>query len=322
MCGRSPRTMRCSVSKAIVAGKPIPRKQGTRALGYWEGLWVTEDGVLDARGWMADLPVLYLPHAGEPPLAGRVRCRTADGAEGVHVAKAFYKRVWRLSGLRVIGPTIGWFLATPFKPEIHRRLKHFPIFDCWGTKGAGKTSLLQLFWQLFDVISELLSCTETEFALLTLLSSTTSIPLVFDEFKPWDMRPDQVKRFERMLRRVYQGNVEYRGRPDLRLIPFQLTAPIAVAGEVPVTTQSALVERIVPVSPSPQWLAEQPEARANYADLMTVPLPAFAPLYIQWALQRDIGRNLAKAEQVLQEALGERALPERVRHNVLVVVFG
>jgi hypothetical protein len=129
------------------------------------------------------------------------------------MAKTFYKGVWRLNELSVIGPTLGWFLATPFKPQTHRRFRHFPILDCWGTKGVGKTSLLQLFWQLFGVVSELLSCTETDFALLNLFSSTTSTPLVFDEFKPWDMRPDQVKRFERMLRRAFRGMSNIVGAP-------------------------------------------------------------------------------------------------------------
>jgi hypothetical protein len=138
---------------------------------------------------------------------------------------------------------LGWFFAASFKPLIHHRLQHFPILNCWGTRGAGKTSLLQLFWRLFGVASALLSCTETEFALLTLLASATSIPLVFNEFKPWDMRPEQVRRFERMLRRVYQGEVvEHRGRPDLWIVPFRLTAPIAMAGEVPMATRTESTE--------------------------------------------------------------------------------
>jgi hypothetical protein len=222
----------------------------------------------------------------------------------------------------VIGPTTGWFLAIPFKPQIHRRLGHFPILNCWGTKGAGKTSLLQLFWRAFGVESALLSCTETEFALLSLMTSTTSIPLVFDEFKPWDMRPDQVRRFERMLRRAYQGDIEHRGRPDLRLVPFHLTAPIAVAGEVPVSTQPSLLERIIPVSPSPQWLTEHGEARTAYSELMALLLPAFAPLYIRWALGRDFDQDFAKAERMFNDTFKDRTVPERVRHNLLVVLFG
>jgi ABC-type transport system involved in cytochrome c biogenesis ATPase subunit len=60
----------------------------------------------------------------------------------------------------VIGALIGWFFATPFKAQIHARLNHFPILNVWGTMGAGKTSLLRLFWRLLGVDSELLACTD------------------------------------------------------------------------------------------------------------------------------------------------------------------
>jgi hypothetical protein len=188
------------------------------------------------------------------------------------------------------------------------------VLNCWGTLGGGKTSLLQLFWRLFGVDSPLLSCTETEFALLTLPASTTSIPLVFDEFKPRDMGADAVKRFERLLRCAYTGELEQRGRPDRRLDAYHLIAPVA--------TQPALAERAIAVSPSPQWLAAHAEARDAFRQLMTLPLAAFAGLYIPWTLQRPVEPEIADAEHVLQEVLGAQALLARVGDNLLVIVFG
>jgi hypothetical protein len=67
--------------QAIVAGKHVPQKRGTRALGYCNGLWVADDGVIDASGWTADPPVLYLLHGGESPLAGCLRYREATTAQ-------------------------------------------------------------------------------------------------------------------------------------------------------------------------------------------------------------------------------------------------
>ena len=74
-------------------------------------------------------------------------------------------------------------------------------------KGAGKSSLLDLMWELMGIGGsggKLFSCTETDFVMLKLLSSTTSIPLVFDEYKPFDMPPLRLKALTRMLRRVSQ----------------------------------------------------------------------------------------------------------------------
>jgi hypothetical protein len=77
--------------QAIVAGKQVPRKHGTRALGFRDGIWVGEAGALDAQGWMTDPPVLYLPHGGESTLTGCVRYRTADATSAHDVAKVFYE---------------------------------------------------------------------------------------------------------------------------------------------------------------------------------------------------------------------------------------
>jgi hypothetical protein len=55
---------------------------------------------------------------------------------------------------------------------------------------------------------------------------------------------------------------------------------------------------------------------------MTSPLSAFAPSYIQWTSRRDFAEDFAKAQRVFDDAISPRTLPERVHHNLLVVVFG
>jgi hypothetical protein len=82
--------------QAIMADKQVPRKQGTRALGYQEGLWVTEEGVLGTEGWMTDPPIVYLPHGGESPLAGRLQYRKFDRDTKQEVTTQFYQKLWHL----------------------------------------------------------------------------------------------------------------------------------------------------------------------------------------------------------------------------------
>jgi hypothetical protein len=307
--------------QALVASQKVPSKRGTRTLGLVDNVWVSDEGIFDASGWIADPNLVYLPQSGESPLAGHLRYRVQTPSERLTVAQAFYERVWTLNELTVMGALIGWFFATPFKPQIHARLNHFPILNVWGTMGAGKTSLLRLFWRLFGVDSELLACTDTEFSLLSLLSATSSIPLVFDEFKPYDMKPDQVRRFERILRRVYDGDTEHRGRPDLRLIAYRLMAPVAVAGEVSVARQPAMRERIIPVSPSKTWLPEHEAARQAYGELVKLPLHAFANLFIEWSLRQDFAAHWLSAEKVLDESM-KREMPERIRDGLRVISLG
>jgi hypothetical protein len=150
--------------QAMVAMQKVPSKRGTRTLGLVNGVWVSDEGIFDASGWIEEPELVYLPMSGESPLAGRLRYRVPNPSARVSVAQAVYEQVWKLNELTVIGALIGWFFSTPFKPYIQRQLNHFPILNVWGTMGAGKTSLLRVFWKLFGVDSELLACTDTEFS--------------------------------------------------------------------------------------------------------------------------------------------------------------
>src|SRR5690606_40781998 len=92
------------------------------------------------------------------------------------------------------------------------------------------------------------SATETEFALLKLLSSTRSVPVFIDEYKPYDMQRQRLNTLHRYLRRLYRGEVEERGRPDLKVVSYQLQAPVCVAGEAR-PTEAALPARIITQNP-------------------------------------------------------------------------
>jgi putative DNA primase/helicase len=98
--------------QALVASRTVPTKQGTRTLGLVDGLWVVDDGVLDASGWVANPSLVYLPPSGEWPLAGHLRYRLADVSDRPRIAKAFYTHVWTLNELIVMGALVGWFFAT------------------------------------------------------------------------------------------------------------------------------------------------------------------------------------------------------------------
>jgi hypothetical protein len=76
------------------------------------------------------------------------------------------------------------------------------------------------------------------------------------------------------------------------------------------------------VTPSPTWLAAHPGAKDAYRQLVTLPLSAFAAAYIPWCLQRSVASDLADAEQILEAVIGDHVLPQRVRDNLLVIVFG
>jgi len=302
---------------AMVTSEELPIRRGTKILGRNGDLWVVRDGVLSKDGWVENPELVYIP--SEVEFDHRVQYLTAEDEPAL--IKQVVPQLLMLNEGKVIFPILGWFFATPFVPEIRRRLRHFPLLVIWGTHGGGKSSLLNLLWQLFGVKSELFSSTETAFTFLRLLSGTSTVPIIIDEFKPFNMKEDETRLLIRFLKRLYDGEIEHRGRPDLSLVAYHLQAPTAIAGEVtPIALESAMVERVIQVNLNPDTLtASSPYVRA-FRELQGLKLQAFALPYIQWCLGANLDDLMAEARVLLPAAL--REVPPRVRDNALVMTSG
>jgi len=234
-----------------------------------------------------------------------------------------YASILKLNTLNVMMPVIGWFFASGFKPKFERKVGAFPILSIWGTQGSGKSALLRFMWRLFGYIggleTKLFSCTETDFVLMKLFSGTTSIPIILDEYKPHDMPKNRLMSLHRMLRRSYNGESEFRGRQDQTTVEYNLSAPVAVAGEVGLS-ESALMERIVNVKLSPNDLNE--EARGHHASVVHQDLSPFGTRYVQFVLSTDFDQQYEIAKELTSEWLAGLTTPDRVFNNLVAVTFG
>jgi len=302
---------------AMVTSEELPIRRGTTVLGRNGDLWVVRDGVLSKDGWVENPELVYIP--SEVEFDRRVQYLTAED-ESVLI-KQVVPQLLMLNEGKVIFPVLGWFFATPFVPEIRRRLHHFPLLVLWGTHGGGKSSLLSLLWRVFGLESELFSSTETPFTFLRLFSGTSSIPIIIDEFKPFNMREDESRLLIRFLKRLYDGDIEHRGRPDLSLKAYHLQAPTALAGEVtPIALESAIVERVIQVNLNPDTLTNNPNYVHAFSSLTGLDLGGFALPYIRWCLGAKLDNLMTEARVLLPAAL--REVPSRVQDNVLVMVTG
>ncbi|MBM4362360.1 MAG: hypothetical protein FJ104_06745 [Deltaproteobacteria bacterium] len=223
----------------------------------------------------------------------------------------------------VIIPVLGWFFAAPVKPRFMERVGSFPSIFIWGTQGSGKSSLVSdVFWPLSGIRdSEPYSATETEFALLKILTSTRSIPIFMDEYKPFDIPKHRLNTLHRYLRRLYRGETEERGRPDQTVTSYHLQAPLCVAGETR-PTEAALLERILTANPAKTTLAEREDCRTAFHELKSIELGVFAPRYIQFCLGRDFDADLAVARAAAAKFLADRKVPIRVAENVTAMLLG
>jgi len=302
---------------AMVTSKELPIRKGTTILGRNGDLWVLRDGVLSRDGWVENPELVYIP--SEVEFDRRVHYPSVE--DEIDFASQIIPLLLMLNEGKVIFPILGWFFATPFVPEIRLRLRHFPLLIVWGTHGGGKSSLLSLLWELFGVKSELFSSTETHFTFLRLFSGTSTIPIIIDEFKPFNMRKDEIKLLIRFLKRLYDGEIEHRGKPDLSLVSYHLQAPTAIAGEVtPISLESAIAERVIQVNLKRDTLTANSSYVAAFNELASLDLGGFAFPYIRWCLGTNLDDLMAEARVLLPAEL--REVPPRVKDNALVMTSG
>jgi len=316
----------------LVADCEVPERRGTSNLGYHDSdngpRWIWPNHAISPEGDMEAPDVVYQNNGAS--LGGRLAYSCGELADVRELAAEVIPALLSVNHPSVLLPVLGWFYATPFKPRIARALGHFPILLIWGTQGSGKSSIVrEVFWPLFGIArerTEPYSCTETEFALMKLLSVTNSIPVFLDEFKPRDMGKIRVDRLMRLLRRVYGGEIEERGRMDQTLASYHLQAPIVIAGESPFEGDPAITERTISVSPDKNYIDVSEDARVCFRKLSHMSLPRLAGPFIRWSLDRDVEKDLGTAraitENLLSQAMPGGRLPPRVFDNLLTMVFG
>lgn len=312
----------------LLREKPVPVIVGSKTLGYFESengpRWVFPSGVIDSNGIQKEPDVTYVTSGSS--LDHRVFYEDIEKASFSALAAEVLPKLSEINTHDVTIPMIGWFFATPFKPRIHKQIHHFPLLFVHGTQGSGKTSMLrEVFWPLFGVAlkTDPYSCTETEFALVRLFSSTNSIPVVLDEFKPRDMGKVRVDRINRFLRRLYGGETEERGRADLSITTWDLSAPVCIAGEMG-PEDPAIIERSILVSPNKTNLTQNSSYIKTFHRLRQFSLYQIAIEYLKWSFSRDVKSELEDAHRYTKEllALTGQKVEQRVFDNIMVMLFG
>jgi len=310
----------------LVASRSVPTLRGTKNLGYLNtqkgSRWVTPDGVISDQGKVVDEDLVYVPSGAS--LSSRVSyCPPKDPTVEASAAAVILPALLELNTPEVILPILGWFFSAPIKRRIVKVFGHFPILIIWGTQGSGKSTLvMEVFWPLLGVVSaEPYSATETEFALLKLLSATNSVPVFIDEYKPFDMPRYRRNTLHRYMRRLYTGEVEERGRADQTIVTYRLGAPLCIAGETrPI--EPALVERIITANPDKDELIRNPIHAQAFKRARSINPNLLSAGIIQFLLGRNTDVDLELANQVTDRLLAGREVPFRVRDNIAVMVLG
>jgi len=267
-----------------------------------EDLWQEYDG-----------PVCWLPSQREHP---ELELQPKITKTEIGVLRDL---VPKLNQEGTIWPMIGWYSATCLKPWLEEHKYRFPIMNVAGTKGSGKTTLIQrVFMPLFGQTNpKTFDSGTTRFVTLALLGSANAVPIAFSEF-----RYELVERFIRFILLAYDTGHDPRGRGDQTTVDYPLSAPFTVDGEDLIEDPAAR-ERIIVAQMHPKEVEENSEAYNAFNTLRNKFPKTFGGYYIQKVLAKEaeLEKILAAARNAVFEAFPSK-MPDRVRNNHIVAYFG
>jgi hypothetical protein len=150
---------------------------------------------------------------------------------------------------------IGWITASFYTSLFRKAYTKFPLLHVVGPAGTGKTEMLEGLIRMHFCTRDAAGITagSSLFAVQTMMSSSSSIPLIVDEYKPHTMATVAVEALRGTFRSNYNGqsvakgggnsrNSSYRG---LNLI--KLAAPTVFISEA-METEPAILHRCVLVT--------------------------------------------------------------------------
>ncbi|MBL0061264.1 MAG: hypothetical protein IPP40_07215 [bacterium] len=303
-----------------VISKVSVRKQGTRSIGLHNDIWVVRGSNLNAAGQVDPMQITPYDRSSDS-LHARVKYSALNSAEYSTMVSGFFNNILAVNQPEVMLPILGWFFAVPLKPRIMDLVGSFPALFCYGTQGGGKTSLLELMMSLHGYDDPTVSsCTMKPFPMLKLPSSTNAVPVVLDEYKPYDMRDGQVMDLSRMLRKVYRGEIEDKGNADQTVTHYHLTAPVVLCGESKVK-ESAVLERVL-IAGFTDEIKKNAACQSAFKILKGLDLQAFMTRYIPFCLGEDVNVRLQDAEATAKLALAGKSVAPRIQNNITAMVLG
>lgn len=260
-------------------------------------------------------PIVWLQSRKEHAKTQYTEGATKEALEGT-------KKVFELNVPEAMCPMVGWYTAAIAKVWFEEETRYrFPILAVTGTKGSGKTTLIQrVMLPLFGHVNPIsFDAGTTRFITLSLLGSTNGHPVAFSEF-----RVDAVAQFVRFVLLAYDSGHDARGRPDQTTVDYPLCAPFSLDGE-DLIADAAARERIVVIHLSPKTITEGGDAETAYNNFFDAGVPDVGGHLVQTVLRLLENGNAKKvledAEEDIAKAFPGR-LPVRVRNNHIVSLWG
>lgn len=218
-------------------------------------VWVSPEVV---RGHTEGLTYRYAPQLNSRPIFNTDLHRATPLTDSPE-AREWLSALLTMNSPVVVGQMLGWFVSCFHKQFYQAAYDQFPLLHPNGTAGSGKSLTTKLLAGMFYctnpvVMTSASQSGSTEFSLKSAWTSSASIPVIIDEYKPSELG---VRRYDFLLQHfrllynqgegasggINRGAAESSFRDITR---YSYSAPTAYIGESQ-EMQTAVVQRTVAV---------------------------------------------------------------------------
>jgi 5S rRNA maturation endonuclease (ribonuclease M5) len=246
----------------------VPRVKGVDVVGLHQDVFVLPDKCLGSSGWG------YVPPENDTHLI-----------DFLHVEEepwdlTIILHLLQLHDIQVMSPVLGWIAAAPFRSLFEQ----FPILSVTGGSGWGKTTILHTVLRSFGfwTKSPPTLTGSTPHAILSYASSTNSIPIWFDEYRP-GARLDARMALDQVIRDAYDGSSRISGgmyESKMKIKAQPACAPLIVSGE-DAFIETSHIERMVLVN-----MPKEGKNSSAWTSCNAAKVGGLGFAYLSWCLEQ------------------------------------
>jgi len=300
----------------------LPTKQGTRLLGWHEGVIVCSDGVWDQQGRLEYPRVIY--RGREIWLLEALPDWRERATEALQLLLQLHEpeTVWAL---------LGWTMTTFLTPQIRAarggnpsEAGEFSGLWLWGEQGGGKSRTAGQFLRLTASPFLNLSGGATVAGLQAVVAETNTLPVFVDDPKKMFRRPKEGDTsFQDVLHYAFGGSPVRKGSKDLSGAVVQpMLAPCIGTSEQAMERDPAFLERYLMVPVSKRYLSQHMSQLTDIIErLFDYPLERLAYGFYRWTWDVDVPRAWARA-LAWTEGLRAGGAQDRIRKSIAQILLG
>ena len=216
--------------KGYISELEWDEKRGVKAMGIYEHngrlVFVSKDGSIESGG--VAVPDIVQLDKYKSIESGIISCDPLTKDKFLEIGKLLMSYNEPAKAISILAWACGCFV----KEHLRLRGVKFPHLFLIGEAGSGKsTTLERVLLPIFSGNRVIAATQVTAFTLMKESASSNLIPLPLDEFKPSKMDRIKLATLYNHFRDSYDGHEGVRGRADLSVVTYDLSAPLIVAGE-------------------------------------------------------------------------------------------